>query len=1333
MRTHRRLLVSAFASFLAIPLHATITGTVVNGDGAAVGGAKVTLFAPETLDARRVRYQSKTLEKTPLGTTTSDSRGNFKFETPKEPVVDVKVEAKGFAPEAVRALADDELGVIALTAAPTVKGTITAGGKPVAGAVVVLIGGAEYAAITDADGKYSAPDPTKWANRLMIIHPDYAYIDEFLTPDLNKKGLDRGLTAGVAISGKVVGADGSTPASNALIFVDNWQLAAAGADGSFKVAHAMKDWAQVEARIEDRNGARAHAASASSVTIKLAKSASVAGMVIDAKSQLPLAGATVQLAPGPALGPAAISSRVAFTDAKGRYMLTPVTPGTYSLTVNRPGATMPNIGVSVKAGEAVQKALYMSAMGRVTGSVVDDDKQAVAGARVSARSANRDPNMTMIGNFRGGGPVAVSAPDGRYVLRSVETDSDLRIGAAKKGYPAGTSATLRVAPAERKSGVTIVIPRGIALNGKVTDSQGKPLSGVAVDAAESANDFGGGNVRRMVMAARGDRSGDDMVRSGSDGSFNIRLKEGTYDVVFKREGFSTKTARGIQVNSAAKPLEVALEPGVEIIGRVVRSGQGVEDVNVAVISTDGFTNTTTAPDGSFRLSDLTAGQMMLTVNKREAFVQINRPITAPAKDVLIELPAGGRIAGRVVEKSSKKPVISFDAGITTSRSGGGMMFMMPPMMRHFTSDDGSFVLENVPPGPTNVVVSAPGYTTSRQTSVNVEDGKSAPDLEVLMETGVKLTGRVTGPDGAAISGASVRLDEAGGGAGRVMRFNSGPDQGTTTDPNGEYSLDAMEAGERTFTFNRQGYLAESRTITLSGDRARLDVTLSTGTRVSGFVSTDAGSPVADAQVSAVSASDPGFGKSVRADANGAFQFEGLASGHYTFSASKSGYATGTVRDFDVTVGAPLRIVMKSGGVIMGHVTGLTDKELSEATVMANSQNGNASSSIDAKGNYRIDGAPSGTVRVTARVGGMGMNFKSSVAKTVELESGGSSQVDIEFKSNTVIRGRVTRNGQPLTGAMVAFATRAGRGSGGASGTTDGSGAYEINGLDDGSYNVQVLDIQRLSPYQTTYDVRGSSTFDIDIKSASVRVHVLNQATGEPLAEARVELRPPGTEGMMGSRVAQTDAAGTFTLDNVARGTYEGVASAQGFGHATKSVVVGDTLEEVEFRLAPSSGIRLTVVDARDKRPLSASARVTDMSGREIQPMAGRGAFGGGSAEPIQLDVAPGSYRVTVSAFGYAPNTMTLNSPSQPVIQLSPGGTLVINAKNGSVRIRIVDGNGQPYLRGPFAPPAFTFERQVTLQNIAAGHYRIERLNEADQSAGFVDVDVVEGQTATAAI
>src|SRR2546423_1987841 len=132
----------------------------------------------------------------------------------------------------------------------------------------------------------------------------------------------------------------------------------------------------------------------------------------------------------------------------------------------------------------------------------------------------------------------------------------------------------------------ITSPSGVAVAGRVPDKARNPLSGVGVEAVESANDAMGG-MRRMIIANMQQRT-DDTYRTGSDGTFAIRVKEGTYDLAFKREGYSAKSVRGTKVDANTKPIDVVLDPGVEITGRVTRGGAGVEGVNIRAMSQDGF-------------------------------------------------------------------------------------------------------------------------------------------------------------------------------------------------------------------------------------------------------------------------------------------------------------------------------------------------------------------------------------------------------------------------------------------------------------------------------------------------------------------------------------------------------------------------------------------------------------------------------------------------------------------------------------------------------------------------------------------------------------------------
>lgn len=1326
----RTLLSVALAATLGTALSAlgAITGTVITSDGAPVSGAKVSLFAPETLAARRARLASKNFERTPLVSVTTGQNGAFSLDTPKgQPLLDLNIVAAGFAPDGLRVVPDEELGAEALVAAPAKSGTISANGKPLPGATVIWIGNdVELQLVTDANGKYSVPEPEKWASLLVVSHPDYAPIEEIVASILGKKPLDRTLTAGTVVKGRVLSADGTAPVAKATVLIDHWPAATSGDDGSFTIPHARKDWEELAATSGDRATVHAHANT--DVALKLVKAASISGVVRDARTQQPVAGVELRLA---APGPRSIASHTVFSDAKGNYSFASIPAALYMLNANRPGFNTLPMNVAPKAGQALQKNVYLNERARVTGTVVDEDKRPVAGTRLTARNGGRGANMFVM--MRGGqqAAAAAAAPDGRFVLRSVEPGAEVVIEAAKRGMPASHSASLKLNTGETKSGVAIVIPRGVAFSGKVTDGNGKAISGVAIETAEAENEggpMGGGArmVRRMVNIAQRGNADDQLVRTGSDGGFSLKLKEGKYDVSFKREGFASKLLRAQEVNRGTKPVEVKLDPGVEIVGRVSRGGMPVEGVNITAIGEEGMNNTQTLPDGTFRVTDLTPGQYMLSVNKMDSFIQTMRSVTAPTQNVTVELPAGGRISGHVVDKDSHQPVTSFQAGVTTSRSGGGMMIMTPPMTRQFTSDDGSFTLENVPPGQTQLVVNAPGYTSGRLSGLTIEDGKALNDLEVALDTGVKLTGRVTGPDGSPLSGVAIREDDTPGARGRINLAMG--DGGALTDPNGEYTIDSLEPGEKSFSFNRNGYLGDTKTVNLSSKETRLDVQLSSGQAAVGQVVSDAGGPVADATVSAQSAAE-GFGqRNVHTDASGNFQFDGLAPGHYTFTATKNGYAQGVIRDFDISSGAPARIVMAAGGIITGHVTGLSGQDLSSATVMASGTNGNASAPVDGSGNYRIDGAPLGTVHISARTGQMfGGTAKSSAVKTIQVDAGASVTADLEFKSGTVITGHVTKGGQPLANANIFFF---GRGSGmttRSSVPTDNSGAYSIDSLEDGAYTVQVSDMDLVSPYSTTYTVSGSGTFDINIVGAVVRGRVTN-TDGEPVNEAQIQISGKGTDGMFAGRTASTDSNGNYSFPSVAPGSYTASVQKSGYGNDPHDITVSTSDVQVDFKVAQSDGLTIRVVDARDQRMLAAFAQAYDAAGRPADP---NNFFRGfGSVAPISLSVSPGAYRVIISAIGYATQTVNLQAPnSNALVALTPGGSLLIHTKTPNLSASLTDSTGHIYLvsgrglQGLF--PLDTTATGTTINNIAAGTYTLQVTN-GPSVVSSTPVTIVEG-------
>ncbi len=350
-------------------------------------------------------------------------------------------------------------------------------------------------------------------------------------------------------------------------------------------------------------------------------------------------------------------------------------------------------------------------------------------------------------------------------------------------------------------------------------------------------------------------------------------------------------------------------------------------------------------------------------------------------------------------------------------------------------------------------------------------------------------------------------------------------------------------------------------------------------------------------------------------------------------------------------------------------------------------------------------------------------------QSVQVDPGASIQVDIAFKSDTVIRGRVTRNSSPVEGAMIMFSPKEAQSQTSARASSGNGGQYEVSGLDDATYNVTVVDLQRSAPFTTTYQVRGSGTFDIDMKSAPLRGRVLD-TDGNPVADAVIEIREKSssTDFRMSMRTVQTDVSGVFVLDSVPPGTYSLTAEKRGYGNKAVDTVVGENGGEVEITLTPNAGVVLRVVDARDGRLLNARVHVTDARGAGVydSPMFP------GSASEINLPLDAGTYRARINVSGYATQTVTITSPSKPTIGMTPGGSIAVQSKGTALRrARLIGADGTVYVS--FGSGIFTVDPSpgvTVLNNIAPGLYTLQILGQANDVTASTPVTVVEGQQAT---
>jgi uncharacterized GH25 family protein len=1290
MQTRKPLLPLLALALFAAPAFPAIRGVVIDTDGAPVAGARIAVYAGESSAARLARLLSEKPERTALSTATADSKGTFTADAKQERAADVTISADGYGSEGLLAAADDDLGTIALRKVAAKGGKIRAGGKPATGTLIV----ASDTVSRSDDGSYSVNE----MDSLTLIRAGSAPTTvSFSQAQKRKFAVD--LDAGVRVEGTVVKKDG-TPAASVPITVDGWPASSSGTDGHFVIEHAPAQWKEIRAAAGPLWGRATH--SAKPLTIRLGTPARLQATAIN--------GATGKAIPFARINTGGretpLESFVA--DASGSIDV-PLAPGTFDVRGRFPRFTAAGTQAIVKTGETTKVTVVMQPESLIQGTVQDEEKRPVAGAAVYSTADNW--------NF----PTDVSAftgTDGKFTLHNVTPDTQLIVRATRKGLPPAKSGQLKLAAGERKSGVVLTMPRGFTVNGIVRTAAGKPLGEAEVFLFPTDE-----NLRYMASMLIDRANADHQnVKSAADGTFRTQLTEGRYDAFIRHEGYATASVRAIAVSAKTPLVEVKLEEAVEVSGRVLRAGgapvvDAFVNVSTAVERVEG---SRTGPDGSFTVGGLLAGPVSIGVSKFDEMIQESRNVTAPKSDVVIQLAPGGRVSGRVIDAATKAPVTDFSIGISSTRSMGGRVFRDPPRMRQVHDDDGRFSLEEVPVMTLDIVGSASGYVTKRLPSVKVEEGKPVTDLEVALETGTTLVGKVTGPDGTAIARANIYEDIQGNAVYDSMRTQ------TFTDGNGEFRLPALEPSERTFRISKEGYAAERKTVKLSGKEQRMDVRLSSGLTVTGSVLTADGAPVAEAEVSASSPMEGWQGAGSLSDEQGNFRLEGLKAGRYQFYARKSGLASGQLEGVTIDGSAnPVIIRMAAGGTIVGRVTGLKPAELAFTYIMPMSSGFSVGRiQVDPSGTYRLEGVRAGPGELVAQMMQPG-HFRTSERKHVEVTAGSEVTADIDFPEGLIMRGRVTRNGQPMANAYVNFSGTNTKTTSSGMETTDAAGAYEIRGLSPGSHNVGVSDQSRKIQYRTTYEVTSSSTFDIDATGRTVRGRVVDADNDAPLANVVVSLMPKSSRNSFNTSDALTDGTGAFALESVSDGDYVLRASRDGYGHKLLDLNVPSSVSsELAIKLMKSSGLTVRVVDARDGKTINGSVVAWDLNNQLVARANST------SNETYLLSVAPGEYYVAAMIWGYAPQIVRVSAPNPAELRLpvSLGGTLTIETSSKEPRqVKLMRPDGFAFRLSEYAGDGtIVITGTKELEHVTAGSYTLQVLDGKQQVVKTYPVTVTEG-------
>lgn len=726
----------------------------------------------------------------------------------------------------------------------------------------------------------------------------------------------------------------------------------------------------------------------------------------------------------------------------------------------------------------------------------------------------------------------------------------------------------------------------------VKDSEGKPI--VAARLRLSFDEAG--KMKNLVWP--------EFVSTGSDGRVALSLPQG-------EEGQAWIAVPGFafhkEILAAGKEsYEVKLEKGQEVAIEVV-DGRRRALPNVAVFMPGtGMPLGITGKNGKVVVHVLPEHRQLglYDAEGRRGMEALPQSLpeglpgeqAKPFRFVLDEPPV---LSGQVVELKSRLPVA--DAWVYI----GGR----PPL---YTRSDRNGRFELVVPRARR---SHLGAVKSGYRPASTEISEVSPSLVLALEPAAQVLGRVVDAAGVGIGGAEVLAASA------KQPF---PRSRVISDKEGHFFFEELEVGETLELHSRYENLDSPKVEVgplAAGERATAELVLPQKIGFSCRVVDPDGKPIAQAEVFAFQVAVEGPQRRLTllnfllrregpyllalgtSDAEGRLRTTSLAAGTYDLGVLARGY--GTEIELGVKVGRvsasegaaeATTIVLQPAVKAEGKVVEERGKGLEGVTLrllLSDSKSPFGRSTVvdertvvttDPQGHFEFVAVPAGqTFQLMAEREG----FVDLVSPELVIEEGKSFL--LEMRRAGRLSGKVHARGSALAGAFVRVNPISGDGVGFArhpfGAKTEGDGSFEIGGLDQISYRLQVTGPPGLQTFESEpFRVAAGEKLemDVELEEASIVHGRVLRTGGEPVAEAMVHLQ---REGSMTRSFAHTDALGQYRIENAWQGAAVLRVQTPNGRSSERQVVLEEGVNEIDIEL--------------EKSPLGIAGRVVDSEGERI--------------------------------------------------------------------------------------------------------------------------------------
>jgi len=460
------------------------------------------------------------------------------------------------------------------------------------------------------------------------------------------------------------------------------------------------------------------------------------GRVVDEEGR-PVAGAEVELSGVRA--PAVLSTRRARSGPTGRFRFRDLPPEELALTIRRDGFATFTADQTVEGGTSGRLGPFVLRRGTtLRGTVTDAAGRPVAGASVwtlTSRELSQDAQAS-----------AVTAADGTFVVPHRPPGEELSLWVCADGFLEGIDTV-----AFSDEPIAVTLERAATVRGRVVDTGGAPRPGATI-AAEPPGGWGCG-LRTWSPCPT-----EDAVTADAEGRFAfVRLAPGWYALQASAPGFLDGGSALLRFDAgdAGEEQEIRLDRGTAVVtGRVLDpDGAPIPGAHLQVWGERSHQETDTGPDGSFRAEGIDAETVRINAHA-ERFEE---------GSVEVEVGSAGATADIVLEPESVDEQVEIHGRVVGPDGSPVEGALVTAANRSVSSDrDGSFVVRvrrGLPGTPWEVEARKQGFAQGRTTYLIA--GPRVDGIEIRLETGAEIHGRVLGLVEAQLPGVMVFVTEPG--------------------------------------------------------------------------------------------------------------------------------------------------------------------------------------------------------------------------------------------------------------------------------------------------------------------------------------------------------------------------------------------------------------------------------------------------------------------------------------------------------------------------------------------------------------------------------------------